>query len=159
MMSLPKKAMIGAAVASIAIATPLLSRLEGIDTKPRYDVGGVLTVCRGETNVEMREYTVKECDELLAARIPEYYNAAMAHVDVEIPITMAASITSFTYNVGPSAFGRSTMLRKINSGDLWGACDELDRWVYVSKMWVKGLANRRDAEKRLCTAELPPRAI
>ena len=67
---------------------------------------------------------------------------------------MRAAITSFTYNVGAEAFKRSTMLKKINKGDLWDACQELDRWAYVGRMWVRGLANRRAKEKELCVAEI-----
>jgi lysozyme len=56
----------------------------------------------------------------------------------------------FTYNVGPSAFCNSTALRKLNSGDYAGACDEMLRWVYVDGRKVQGLVNRREAERQLC---------
>jgi lysozyme len=139
-----------ASLAAIAIATPLIGTWEGLETKPYKDIGGIITVCYGETeNIENRAYTKKECDEMLEKRVPDYYHSAMKHVKVDIPITMAASITSFNYNIGPGNFSKSTMLKKINAKDFWGACEELDRWVYVGKMWVKGLANRRASEKRL----------
>jgi lysozyme len=143
-------------MASIAVATPVIATWEGVETKPYKDIGGVWTVCYGETeNIDIRrEYTKSECDEMLAKRVPEYYSAAMEHVTYDIPITMRAAITSFTYNVGAEAFKRSTMLKKINKGDLWDACQELDRWAYVGRMWVRGLANRRAKEKELCVAEI-----
>ncbi|EOH3238151.1 glycoside hydrolase family protein, partial [Morganella morganii] len=28
------------------------------------------------------------------------------------------------------AFSRSTMLRKLNAGDIAGACDEMKRWTF-----------------------------
>ena len=144
------------AAATLAIATPLIASWEGVRTIPYTDIAGVRTVCYGETNdIEEREYTHEECLALLREGVPDYYQFAMQQVDVDIPITMRAAITSFTYNVGPQAFKSSTMLKKINRGDLWGACDELDRWSYVGKMWVRGLNNRRKAERRLCIAELP----
>lgn len=143
------------AAATIAIATPMIANHEGLRTEPYTDIGGVATVCYGETNVPMRRYTKEQCKAMLASRVPDFYQAAMQEVQVEIPITMAAAITSFTYNVGPDAFKKSTMLKKINKKDLWGACEELDRWSYVGKMWVQGLNARRQAEKRLCVAELP----
>ena len=95
---------------------------------------------------------------MLATRVPDYYFSAMAHVKVDIPITMRAAITSFNYNVGPANFKTSTLLKKINRGDLIGACHELDRWTYVAGMYVRGLANRRKAEKCLCMAEIPVRS-
>ncbi|MGB0818882.1 MAG: lysozyme [Candidatus Puniceispirillaceae bacterium] len=150
-----KKTAAVSSTAAILIATPLIANWEGLRTTPYKDIGGVWTVCYGEThNIEHREYTEQECFDMLKQRVPDYYQYAMQQVEVEIPVTMQAAVTSFTYNVGPEAFRKSTMLKKINRRDFWGACAELDRWVYVAKMWVKGLANRREAEKRLCVAEL-----
>lgn len=157
-MSLRTKALgIGAAgtIAVAAIATPFIGGWEGLETKPYYDIGGVLTVCYGETeDVEDRTYTREQCEMMLQQRAMEFHAQAMAKVDKELPITMQAAVTSFAYNVGIDAFGRSTLLKKINRGDLYGACQELDRWVYVGRTYVRGLANRRAAEKRLCVAEL-----
>lgn len=150
--------LIGGAAVVLAIATPFIGGYEGLETKAYKDIGGVWTVCYGETEGVDRnsEYTKQECDEMLAARVPDYYNAFARNVENpdKLPITFKASITSFVYNVGEGNFKASTMRRKINAGDLWGACQELDRWVYVGRMYVRGLANRREAEKRLCVAEL-----
>ena len=151
----PRNKAIGG-IAAIAIATPLIAGWEGVVTSPYKDIGGIWTVCYGETkNIDHNKtYTKQECKELLDSRVPDYYHSALTRVETEIPITMQAAITSFNYNVGPTNFRKSTMLKKINRGDLWGACEELDRWAYVGSMWVQGLANRREAEKRLCVAEL-----
>ena len=153
-----KGKIIGGSAVAIALSTGLIATSEGLKTKPYFDIVGVQTVCYGETNVEMIEYSKADCLDMLNDRVPEYYKQAMAYIEYDIPATMAASVTSFTYNVGVGAFSRSTMLKKINMGDLWGACDEFDRWVYAGGMWVKGLANRREAEKRMCVAELQGRA-
>lgn len=149
------------AAASIAVATPLIASWEGLETKPYKDIAGVWTVCYGETNnIDFNKvYTKEECDKMLASRVPYYYNAAMGSVKVDIPITMRAAVTSFTYNVGPEAFKKSTMLKKINRNDLHGACDELDKWAYAAGMYVRGLAKRRAAEKQLCVAELKVKPI
>lgn len=140
--------------AAIGLAMLMLVDLEGLQTKPYKDIGGVLTVCMGETNIEMREYSKTECQAMLAQSVPRYYAQTMAEIKPEIPYTMQAAITSFSYNVGLAAFKRSTMLKKINAGDLVGACHELDRWVYVGRMRVQGLANRRAKEKEVCLMEL-----
>jgi len=155
-MGFKTKALTGVAMASIAVATPTIAHWEGFRGKPYKDIGGVWTVCYGETkNIDKsRVYTEAECDEMLADRVPDYYYAMDRHVKIDIPITMRASFTSFTYNVGEGAFKRSTLLKKVNRGDLNGACNELTKWSYVGKMWVRGLNNRRKAEYKLCTAEL-----
>lgn len=145
-----------ATIAVGAIATPFIGDWEGLETKPYYDIGGVLTVCYGETeNIENRTYTEQQCKQMLQNRVSEFHSKVMAKIDGDLPITMQAAVTSFAYNVGLGAFERSTLLKKINRGDLSGACQELDRWVYVGRTYVRGLANRRAAEKRLCLAELP----
>ena len=150
-----------AAAASIAIAIPLIGKWEGVSTTPYYDIGGVLTVCYGETvNVKKSDvYTKTECEQMLADRVPDYYNGAMQHVTYEdVPVQIQAAITSFSYNVGVNAFKNSTLLRKLNKGDFVGACMELDRWVYDNGKVIKGLANRRKEEKALCFegATTPP---
>jgi len=157
-MSLRTKALgIGAAatIAVGAITTPFVAGWEGLRTKPYYDIGGVLTVCYGETQgVERREYTPEQCHMMLQSRVMEFHAEVMALVEKDLPVTMQAAVTSFAYNVGIDAFARSTLLKKINRGDLHGACQELDKWVYVGRTYVRGLANRRASEKRLCVAEL-----
>ncbi len=157
-MTLKNKALgLGAAatIAVAAIATPLIGTWEGLETKPYHDIGGVLTVCYGETQgVEDRIYTRQQCEHMLQERTKEFHAEVMNKVEVDLPITMQAAVTSFAYNVGIGAFSKSTLLKKINRGDLYSACQELDRWVYVGRTYVRGLANRRAAEKRLCVAEL-----
>jgi lysozyme len=157
-MSFRTKALgLGAAgtIAVAAIATPFIGTWEGLETKPYYDIGGVLTVCYGETqDVEHRTYTREQCERMLTERVQGFHAQVMGRIEKDIPLTMQAAVTSFAYNVGIGAFERSTLLKKINMGDLYGACQELDRWVYVGRTYVRGLANRRAAEKRLCVAEL-----
>lgn len=60
------------------------------------------------------------------------------------------AFASFAYNIGSEAFCSSTLVKKLNSGDHEGACQELKRWVYVDGRRVQGLVNRREAEFRLC---------
>lgn len=64
---------------------------------------------------------------------------------------------STAYNVGPAAFCRSTLVRKLNSGDYAGACDELLRWRYFQGRdcskpgsGCAGLWKRRQAEHAQC---------
>ncbi len=67
-----------------------------------------------------------------------------------MPDTRKAALASFVYNVGETQFSRSTLLRKLNAGDVKGACAELSRWVYAGGKVYKGLVNRRMAERELC---------
>ncbi|HHG5564729.1 TPA: glycoside hydrolase family protein [Pseudomonas aeruginosa] len=41
-------------------------------------------------------------------------------------------------------------MRKLNAGDVRGACAELSRWVYAGGKKLGGLVRRRAAERELC---------
>ena len=56
---------------------------------------------------------------------------------------------SFTYNLGSGSLSRSTLLEKLNSGDIEGAADEFDRWVFAGGIKLAGLVRRRSVEKDL----------
>lgn len=61
-----------------------------------------------------------------------------------------AALVSWSYNVGVSAACRSTLVAKMNAGDLIGACNELSKWNKAGGREVRGLTNRRAAERALC---------
>ncbi|HBA4407601.1 TPA: lysozyme [Escherichia coli] len=67
-----------------------------------------------------------------------------------IPETTRGALYSFVYNVGAGNFRTSTLLRKINQGDIKGACDQLRRWTYAGGKQWKGLMTRRDIEREVC---------
>ncbi|MDX5559620.1 glycoside hydrolase family protein [Escherichia coli] len=60
------------------------------------------------------------------------------------------ALYSFVYNVGAGNFRTSTLLRKINQGDIKGACDQLRRWTYAGGKQWKGLMTRREIEREIC---------
>ncbi len=60
---------------------------------------------------------------------------------------------SFTYNVGETAFCKSTLAKKLNALDYEGACKELLKWDKVKGGTVKGLTNRRQSEYKTCIGE------
>ncbi|WP_435793068.1 glycoside hydrolase family protein [Escherichia coli] len=67
-----------------------------------------------------------------------------------IPETTRGALYSFVYNVGAGNFRTSTLLRKINQGDIKGACDQLRRWAYAGGKQWKGLMARREIEREVC---------
>jgi lysozyme len=56
----------------------------------------------------------------------------------------------FSYNVGATAFCKSTLVQKWNAGDYEGGCNEALRWVYANGKKIQGLVNRREKERLLC---------
>lgn len=57
---------------------------------------------------------------------------------------------NLAYNVGTGAFCRSTLVKKLNSTDYAGACQEILRWDRANGVKIKGLTVRRQAEYRKC---------
>ncbi|HDL6671128.1 TPA: lysozyme, partial [Yersinia enterocolitica] len=108
--------------------------LEGREYVAYQDVVGVLTVCDGHTGKDIipnKKYSDAECDALLRKDLAPVQRTVDAAVKVPLSKYQKAALYSFTYNVGQSAFAKSTLLKKLNTGDIKGACDELRRWTYA----------------------------
>lgn len=145
-----------AASGVIAGAVSFVGSEEGLRTKAYRDAVGKPTICYGETRgVSMGdEHTAEDCERMLATSL----NAEVHKVDMlthrHLPDEERIALASFRYNVGHDAFARSTLLKKVVSGDDIGACNELTRWIYAGhgehRMVLKGLVERRAAERELC---------
>jgi len=157
--SLRKKLIAAAGGGAMFIATVFLGGKDGVEGRayePYKDVAGVWTVCDGHTGTDIikgKTYTDRECDRLLWNDLKPVKRAVDSMIQVPLGEYPRAALYSFTYNVGVSAFSKSTLLKKLNNGDQAGACEELRRWVYAGGMKWKGLMNRRDMERSLCLAE------
>jgi lysozyme len=57
---------------------------------------------------------------------------------------------SLTYNIGEGAFCRSTLAKKLNSGDYQGACAEILKWNKFNGKPLNGLTKRRQQEYEKC---------
>lgn len=146
-------ATIGATAAAAALA--LVMPWEGKSNDPYQDVVGVWTTCYGETRVEMRRYTDAECEAMLADAVGDFGGAVLERNPNlrEHPYVLAAA-TSLTYNIGKSAYARSTAARRFAAGDLRGGCHAMLRWNKAGGRVVRGLVNRRQAEYRVCMTGL-----
>ncbi len=152
------KAVIGAGVAgALALAVPFIAKWEGRSLDPYRDIVGIATVCDGETRVPMRRYTHEECDAMTRKAAGEFAEQVLRCTPGlrNRPYQLAAA-TSLAYNIGWPAYCGSTVARRFNAGDYRGACEAFGRWVYAGGREVRGLVNRRAAERRLCLTGLPP---
>lgn len=162
-MSTKAKALTAISAGALALAAYIVPRFEGLALDPYADVGGVLTVCYGETHgVEQRQYTPAECQALLQASLASHGADLAACMPPGLPDHVQAAVLSFGYNVGASAFCGSTMARKLQSGDIAGACTELSRWTRVAGKDCRdpaakcaGIVKRRDVERAMCEGRAP----
>ena len=142
-----------AVIAAIIVATPFVQRFEGRRTLPYRDVAGYLTVCDGHVGPDIvagRRYSTGECNAILEADLRRHTEAMAQCIKVDVPTPSLAAFVSFAFNVGPAAFCRSTVAKKLNAGDLRGACAGLSAWVYAGGKKWPGLVRRRAAERALC---------
>lgn len=126
---------------------------EGDRYTPYEDIVGVLTVCQGYTGpdiVRTKTYTPNECRTILKRELGEHGAAVLKCTNVPLSQNQYDAFTLFTYNVGGTAFCKSSLLKKLNSGDYVGACNGLLAWVYAGGKYVQGLYNRRKFERDIC---------
>lgn len=140
----------GAAAATIA----LVGAWEGLRLAAYRDIVGVPTVCYGETKgVHLGDrHTKAECDAMLLAGLKRHevgMRACLKDPD-SIPEKSYVAFVSLTYNVGVGAFCRSTAARRLNAGDVKGACDAAKWFDKAGWRKVPGLVNRRAAEHDIC---------
>lgn len=148
----------GKAAAWLAICITFTAGWEGLSTKAYKDPVGVVTICYGVTNhdrpVRMGDtYSKEECQRMLGEDLLKYKAMMEKCIRVSMPPHRTAAMVSFTYNVGQGNLCKSTVARKMNAGDVRGACDALLMWNKAGGRVLKGLDNRRKAERTLCLRE------
>lgn len=152
-MAVSKKQGAAAAIAAaVALAAPFVAGWEGHSTTPHWDaIGKTWDVCYGDRVAKKRTYTDAECMALLKKRLGDYA-APVLKRNPELgsaPYQLAAA-TSLAYNIGPATYARSSIARNFSAGNWRAACDAFPRYSYSNGVYVQGLRNRREAERKLC---------
>ncbi|WP_387693199.1 lysozyme [Photorhabdus sp. RM71S] len=70
---------------------------------------------------------------------------------VKVPLTQGQfdALCSFIFNCGAGAFVRSTLLKKLNTGDYKGAANQFMEWNKAGGRVLPGLDARRASEKTM----------
>lgn len=116
------------------------------------------TVCYGHTRTaKARQYkTEAQCRDLLIEEIAEYRSGLHTHYFTaqtkrdRLPVFRDVAFTSLAYNVGIRAAGRSTATRRLNAGNITGACNAITWWNKAGGRVVRGLVRRRSKERQYC---------
>ena len=156
--TLTKKLLAYGFTAAVALSGGyLIAPNEGKVNATYIDPVGIATSCYGHTGPEVKlgqKFTDEQCLDQLAKDLSAHDKQMMNLVRVPLTDYQHAAFLSFTYNVGVGNFKSSTMLRKLNSKDYEGACEELSKWVYAKKQKLNGLVTRRQQEKAVCMGEV-----
>lgn len=138
----------------LAMAVRLLRQVEGCRLAPYQDSGGCWTIGIGSITIDGAPVTAdtppilpSKADALLMAELANKVGGVHACVTVPLAPYQWAALYSFAYNEGVGALRSSTLLRKLNAGDVAGAAAQFPAWVYCKGAVVKGLQNRRALEQ------------
>lgn len=149
----PGRKRLAAVVGTTAVAglIAVVAQWEGKSNDPYRDLVGVWTVCYGETRVEMRRYTNEECKDMLANGLADFAEPVLKrNPELRGHDAQLIAAVSLSYNIGSSAYNRSTVAKRFSSGDWKGACNAFLAWNRAGGKVVSGLTRRREAERRIC---------
>lgn len=133
-------------------AAPLIKEFEGCKLKAYKCPADVWTIGYGHTGKDVTSgltWTQDQADEALAKDIETALTQVQSVVKYRLSDKQLAALVSFVFNLGIGNFSRSSLLKRINDGDLAGAQRELGKWTYAGGKHLPGLARRREAEAKL----------
>lgn len=147
----------GAAPAISPAGLALIKRFEGLRLTPYRDPAGHLTIGYGH-RVQPGErfgagFNEADAAALLAADLRTAEAAVARLAKVRLTTGQRDALISFVFNLGAARLAGSTLLRKLNAGDVLGAALEFVRWIHAGPAGnprpLKGLLRRRLAEAAL----------
>jgi lysozyme len=139
-------------------ATAVVRRLEGFSATPYDDngsaPGGTWTIGYGSiidgnekaVTPQTPAITEEEAVKLLQRDMRGAALAVARRVKSPLNEGQAASLISWTYNLGEGSLAKSTMLTLLNSGKFDAVPDEMRKWVHHEGKVLLGLLRRRWVE-------------
>ena len=90
-----------------------------------------------------------EAEKILARDLGKYEQAVDKAVTVKPTPNQFSAMVSLCYNIGPGNFAGSSVVRRLNAGDVKGAAEAFLLWNKVHGRALAGLTRRREAERKL----------
>lgn len=118
-----------------AIGKAVLIAREGRRLHAYRDSVGIWTIGIGHTSAAGPPLvtpglvlTPAECDAVFDRDAVRFVAAVRAAVTRPVPQHSFDALVSLCFNIGPAAFGRSTLVRRLNDGDVEGAAEAMMMW-------------------------------
>ncbi len=134
------------------LAIPLIQRWEGCRLAAYQCPAGVWTVGWGQTGPNIKRgtrWTQEQADAALASALQAFSSQVNAAIKVPLSSGEKAAVVSLAYNIGIGSFKKSTLLRLLNEGQFAAAAKQFARWNRAGGEVLRGLSNRRAAERAL----------
>ena len=109
----------------------------------------------GEKKQAYQQYkalTEPQAESLLQQDIALFERYIEGMLRVKVNENQRGALVSICYNIGATALKNSTLMQKLNNGDYQGASDGFLAWNKSKGIPLKGLINRRAAERKLFNA-------
>ncbi|MDV6696909.1 lysozyme [Pseudomonas aeruginosa] len=143
-----------AIIAGLMILTP---EMEGTEFEAYPDSGGVWTICTGHTKGVRPgdRATPEQCAAYLQGDLGGAVDFVMRAAP-KATIWQKIAMADFVYNVGATAFARSTLYRLVLAGDYVAAAEQFRRWMFVAGRDCRlvasncgGIVTRRELQRSL----------
>lgn len=136
-------------VKRVLVNPDLMHHYEDCKLKAYLCPAGVWTIGWGSTGSHVYKglvITQEQADELFIKDTERFVNAVNNKVKTPITQYQFDALVSFVYNIGIGAFGRSTLLKKLNRSDYKGTIKEFLKWDKGGGKVLEGLTRRRKSE-------------
>ena len=142
-------------IAALALSASTLVGIagwEGYSGSAYQDIVGIWTIGFGTTGGVQKGQNIDPVKALQRklSDVQKFEGAIKQCVKVPLHQYEYDAYLSLAYNIGPTAFCNSTLVRRLNEGQYNLACREILRWDKAGGKVVRGLTNRREAEYRQC---------
>lgn len=134
-----------------ALGLELIKEVEGFRLNAYRCPAGKWTIGYGHTAgvYPGMKITKKEAAALLESDLIKYEGIIKSLVKGNINSNQEAALVSLCFNIGETAFRKSTLLKLVNQGLYLEASEQFIKWCKVNKQISEGLFNRRLKEKAL----------
>ena len=151
--------MLGIAIDQMAVSlfgVDLICDFEGKRLVAYDDGVGVWTIGFGTTiypnGIKVKKgdtCTEAQAKSYMAHDLKKFEQAVNGAVNIPLNQNQFDALVSLAYNIGTGAFNKSTLVKKLNAGDIRGAADQFDVWVNAGGKRMQGFVNRRAKEKEV----------
>jgi len=138
----------------MVISTPgieLLTHFEGLKLEAYQDSVGVWTIGYGHTKGVHKGMTItqEQAESMLLEELKEYEGYVERYVEVELTQEQFDALTVWVYNLGPTNFRNSTLLKRLNESNYEDVPAQIKRWNKAGGQELAGLTKRRASEAHL----------